>query len=677
MAKAINAIPYYNQLQSFDGVITQRTNKKGGRMSGWVQDLLVVAGTETASTNFRVTCKRYMAMTDNVSAFLVKLIDVTNSVGQHIDLMYALIMVDGDGTKKTTIPMQNNISYIDYNSRQDPPEYSTTSVYAPVAETSRLDTIFKNLGIDADVASRYADIYGALVTSVFMGDIWSTQRAITASLNSTPLFDLTNDVGVKDYINNGDTSTAIVDYSIDWTVYVNEGLTPPVKIVWRSPLIERGIESGAIDADNVYVKIYASYGVTDTTISNQLYTTGYATTNFLTVAQINNPPLADSIISPNPLVGKRGTCTVKFAARVVNENTSVGYVILSNIVGEHGVSTYGFNTLIDSSTITIIEGTGDDDDGYVPPPEDSDINSGETDSTDGYIAARAISTPYAITTDDLKSLAYNLWTGDFNKTIFNLNSSPLENIISCKCVPTTFTGSSELIVIGNFNTNILGAAVNSIKKVTLGTIDITPQYNSFLDYAPYTKTMIYIPFIGFKELDTSMVMDKTVKVEYIIDVITASCKALIYASDIYVQSFDGQCGVDIPLSASNRAQVEASYISGAVGAIGELVTGDVGGAVDKTISAAMTPYHYNTQGVYNPACGSCETKLCYVIIDRPTAQYPTNYGHLYGYPCNLTLPLSTLSGYTICGADIDLSDCAATETEKQQIIDLLTSGVYL
>ena len=85
-------------------------------------------------------------------------------------------------------------------------------------------------------------------------------------------------------------------------------------------------------------------------------------------------------------------------------------------------------------------------------------------------------------------------------------------------------------------------------------------------------------------------------------------------------SFDATAGIDIPITASNRAQVEASYIKSALSVGGSIASGNPLVAVGGLLESANAQYHYNTQGTFSPSCGFHDTRLAYVIYDRPTAQ---------------------------------------------------------
>lgn len=676
-----NALETFNNYTGFNSIVLNKKDSLGRAQSAWA------AGTAynpslTAAEKYNTTGLKLMAMQDDAFCFIVA---PTHTYPSNIGTMVSIIFVVGNGLTarpKLNLKQSKGSERFSNDKLTTNPFTNENISYPPTgAYNYNLADFLITYG-DADETIR--SVLGNIQAYHFSVPdfIWTdTQQYLAASYNDTPTFSPNDGEGILKYIQTGDDSARIYAYSVDWTVYLTDSNTPQIKLVWRSEILEQMFESGEESPDNVYINTYtyaANQGKEKQYIARAKYSDGFIRTSFLNVTEIQSQRLLEYFLQVSPLNNPEFN---DFPIMLYMElYTSKGlfsrcYVSMTYNKSYNGDKINDDNPL-DESTVTIIIGDGEDNSGYVPPINDDDTDGG-TASGGGLSGLNLLSTTYRINRDDLMNVSKQLWSSDFISAIRQVNSSPIENIISCKIVPYTINGTQEVIVLGNYNTKIIGHKASENVKITLGEINVSGSYNSFLDYSPYTKLTIFIPFVGFKELDTSQFMNKKLTVEYIIDIITASCKALLFANDIYIQSFEGQCGIDIPITASNRAQVEASYISGALGAIGELASGNISGAISGAIDTAMTQYHYNTQGAYNPSCGSYETRLCYLIVDRPTADYPTSYGHNFGYPCGLTKSLSSLHGFTKCGGDIDLSNCAATNAEKNEIVNLLTTGVFL
>ncbi len=396
------------------------------------------------------------------------------------------------------------------------------------------------------------------------------------------------------------------------------------------------------------------------------------------------------------------------------------------------------------------------DDGYtgvidvVDSDADADYDSGSGDlpedtitptSGTGVSIAGRFSTTYQVTPAQLKAISDYFWNDGadgFVSKYINAVNNPIESIISVGYLPISVTDSvgSASIFIGNVNltdqaSGCTGYVVdNTTRKITIGELEIPEVYSSFLDYQPYTNLTVFLPYIGFKTLPTNVFMGKTMKVEYVFDIITGACKALLYADGKYILSFDSDCMIRIPLTSSNNSDVFMQRLRSAVEAgvslmgasVGQISSGgtrttsgerfsrskadaskgyamkrtstwsetvskepttyhNFGGAVSQVMGAgldiAMAKHTYETFGGASSAVASVEPMSVYVIIDSPTVQYPATYNHNCGKPCELSKYLSSLNGYTEVDGGIDLNGIPCTDAEREEIHALLVSGVYL
>jgi hypothetical protein len=253
---------------------------------------------------------------------------------------------------------------------------------------------------------------------------------------------------------------------------------------------------------------------------------------------------------------------------------------------------------------------------------------------------------------------------------------PIENILSVKIFPFTFpSGSDSEIKLGNVAMGVNGQKLpnNYNYRHDIGSVSVTKQYNSFLDFAPYTKLMLYLPFYGVTELDCSVYMGRRLSVSYIIDVVVGSCLINVYANGILTNQFSSQVGVDIPITASNRAQVESAIVSNSLKSI---VTADIGGLADSLISGGFSKYHTQVSGSPSSACGMYAYKNPMIIVDRPSYSEIVGYSHSVGRICLQHKQIRSLRGYTEMSDSIDLTGIPATSTELEEIKNILTSGFY-
>lgn len=506
---------------------------------------------------------------------------------------------------------------------------------------------------------------------------------------SIPVFD--NEEEISKYIQTGDDSGKIKFFNTDWTLYIDGKSNPLYKLTWNC--------DGIKDMDTSFTTIniwVGTYNVFDDTFNDDDgtkfkevdYDKHSVKFSYSDLEKLVQQPL----IGHNPpsirvQLGYREFPTARFET-----STSMGcelyfdsqpqntlYTELGYLTMRDG--TWHRTTDGDGSTFTVKDGkegsdgyTDDNDNGY---NDGKDNDEKDTDTGDVSAGIGVLTSTFKMTKERLVQLGQFLWGSNIFDKFSLVNNNPIENIISCKSIPINTDGENQEIVLGNVATGVNGEKIsNNFSKQTIGSISITEHYHNFLDYAPYTNVILYLPYIGFKELDTTLVMNKTLQVIYTVDAITGGCLAQVYANSIRLYEFTGNVGIDIPITASNRAQVEAGYIQAGVGATTSALGGNISGAVTSLLNSATSQYHYSSTGNPSPMCVASTNRTCYVILDRPNYQNLKAFNHTRGRKCYLSKTISTLKGFTICDSNIDLSGINATDTEKEEIVNILSTGFF-
>ena len=519
----------------------------------------------------------------------------------------------------------------------------------------------------------------------------NTIKMFDAVQTTIPLFDYDDTDSINAYINNGDTSGAIKDASTKWNLYIDGTKNPLYKLTWNCADIPSSDTS----------KIKVLFCAQDDSAPNTYIVkdTKYYDYNSKSI-KLNYHDIHEAVWGDmGGLVKGAVTIIVQFeyfkTTTVVPKDTS-SYMycelypnetnghMYGNIgfckVGEH--STWFVKTDSgDGSTFTAHDGTKgsegytkDDDKGY------DDNKDKDDDDDDTHVLSSGIgvlTSTFHMTKERIVQLGQFLWGSSIFDQFSLINNNPIENIISCKAIPYAISGTTQEITLGNVKTGVNGEKISqNFSKQTIGSVAIAEHYKNFLDYAPYTNVIIYLPYIGFKELDTSLVMGKTLRIEYTLDVITGGCLAQIYVGKIRLYEFTGNIGVDISITASNRAQVESAYINAGVGVVSSAMSGNVTGAVNSIIGAATSQYHYSGTGNPNPSCVASTNRTCYVVIDRPQYQPLKAFNHTRGRMCCLSKTIGSLKGYTVCDGNIDISGISATDEEKEEIVNILSTGFF-
>lgn len=496
---------------------------------------------------------------------------------------------------------------------------------------------------------------------------------------------------LQKYIENGDTSGAIKNVSTEWNLYIDGTKNPLYKLTWDCPDVKSS------DTSKVKVLFCASDNmINDTYIVKDTHYYEYndksVKLNYHDIREAVWGDVGGGVKGPVTIIVQfeyfetttvvpKDTSAYMYCELYPNEKDGHMYGSIGFCkVGEH--STWFVKTDSgDSSTFTAHDGTSgsdgytkDDDKGY------DDNKDKDDDDTDTQVLSSGIgvlTSTFHMTKERLVQLGQFLWGSSIFDEFSLINNNPIENIISCKAIPYAISGTTQEITLGNVKTGVNGEKISqNFSKRTIGSVAIAEHYKNFLDYAPYTNVIIYLPYIGFKELDASLVMGKTIRIEYTLDVITGGCLAQIYVGKIRLYEFTGNIGVDISITASNRAQVESAYINAGVGVVSSAMSGNVTGAVNSIIGAATSQYHYSGTGNPNPSCVASTNRTCYVVIDRPQYQPLKAFNHTRGRMCCLSKTIGSLKGYTVCDGNIDISGISATDEEKDEIVNILSTGFF-
>ena len=190
-------------------------------------------------------------------------------------------------------------------------------------------------------------------------------------------------------------------------------------------------------------------------------------------------------------------------------------------------------------------------------------------------------------------------------------------------------------------------------------------------------------------IDTSECMGGTINVQYTIDFFTGMCVANVLCSKpdfvlpsgkalsyVHAQhAYQGNCAIQIPLSAVNYGSMIGSLINACTQGITNPVNGFIGLATE-AVGGGFRP-NVSSKGNIVANSGFCSVLYPYVRITRPITAEPYNYQEVMGYPSYINETLGQCEGLCICD-DIDLKGVAgATENELNKIRQYCKDGVYI
>lgn len=272
----------------------------------------------------------------------------------------------------------------------------------------------------------------------------------------------------------------------------------------------------------------------------------------------------------------------------------------------------------------------------------------------------------------------------------------------------------------------------------LGTVHLSRTFKDWRDFEPYTKLSIYLPYVGRFSLDLKKYYDKDINIRYYFDIRTGACAACLIANGILLDWFDGIIGTEMPITLtdySSYAQNQLNIImrNSAGGAVGIHHTGNEANAIGKYAIQADNRYlaehpaaadyskkmggisagqaaagaaQVGSLAVGAAVIGAVAMKTAFdlqkdgtagytksrpassAMINQFLPQYPTfmfeiqeidespYLNELYGRPSNASGSLGDFSGY-LEAEDVMLICPIATDNERQEIIDLVKSGIYI
>lgn len=250
-------------------------------------------------------------------------------------------------------------------------------------------------------------------------------------------------------------------------------------------------------------------------------------------------------------------------------------------------------------------------------------------------------------------------------------------------------------------TNILGVTT-PIPNYTLlggynnivdgGTLHLQAYYGNYADFTSMTY-QLYVPFVGFTTLRACDVVNKTLHLYYAVDFATGSAVAFVNSDDKLIYTSPCTVAGKIPLSTSDRnSQMinnTLSVLGGLSGLLGGVASGNVGGGVGALmggLGGLQMQTNYSNKGslssvnIYKLIPAFVErTRYDLFFPSNDSAYINARYQTAAGAPSTQfdTLLHCVDAGGFVQSDVVYLTSQTATETEKQQIIDLIKSGIYL
>lgn len=253
--------------------------------------------------------------------------------------------------------------------------------------------------------------------------------------------------------------------------------------------------------------------------------------------------------------------------------------------------------------------------------------------------------------------------------------------------------------IGKVNASLI-TTQDLIKPLTnLKLFEYTPsrRFNNFLDFSPYRKLTLYVPYFKELELDPQLVYGKTITGYLSVDFTNGEASLYIYAETLndklLIDVMNTKLGVEVSIGRTNAEEQARNRVLNNIEITGSILGSIVGAYTGQPLITAasiakgvstINKVLSNEVSRMTGYSGSSGTRNClpidktiYIIDEYATVVYNVD-AHLQGKPLQEVKSLSTLSGFTKVGEiHFDPKGSDIYGDEISEIVSLLHAGVIL
>lgn len=369
-----------------------------------------------------------------------------------------------------------------------------------------------------------------------------------------------------------------------------------------------------------------------------------------------------------------------------------------------------------------------EEDGPTPIPTENKYSGDSTDNSFTRTFSIKGVQYYALNENLLSNFIQRLWSqpksfydaiqiaGKQTNSIFDYVESlryyPIAWDFSSQNTEPVHFGTGAVLLESDSQTAVqLSTANSQITSYIIGGFNLSESKyhwrNNFLDYAPYTKISIYLPYVGTVELDSATIASNgpissaTITIQICLDITTGCLTYYVKnGSDVVLAQKTTKIAIDLPLSGNDSVQQSAAILRaqfnttkqvlgsalapvaaigqgnpvGALQSIGNLYSSVGSAYLENSLAKKQVPVEIQSQG--GVASNIFRVQTPYLTIHRQKYSNPSNYGHTVGFLAEETYTIKNIDGFTTC-RNVDVSRISkAIEKEKAQIKKILESGFY-
>ena len=297
------------------------------------------------------------------------------------------------------------------------------------------------------------------------------------------------------------------------------------------------------------------------------------------------------------------------------------------------------------------------------------------------------------------------------------NANPMESVLGCLYFPfdlSTICPNAVAVTdiyFGSYKMENVSAnkVIHRSGYKELGSTFIKPTFYNWLDYKAM-HIYLYLAYIGFVELDINKYLNKWLKIIYMVDIHSGECEVSLLADGLLMDTYSGQIGIKQPITYNDLATYFQSQITALRNGVMSAVGGPIAGAgTGAQVGSSGGPYgmlagavtgaslgqmvgnangmwqgwkvaHTKpplfSKGGYSSEIGANMPQYCFLVFMYNDVEIPENLLSLYGKPSNKSGRVADFSGFLSTNY-VKLQCATATDEEKNEIVSLLNSGIYI
>lgn len=311
---------------------------------------------------------------------------------------------------------------------------------------------------------------------------------------------------------------------------------------------------------------------------------------------------------------------------------------------------------------------------------------------------------HQLLSDDIQHIFALLYDDNFISRYTTSIFNPLSAVLSLHLLPQRLVDPQELTtpltlsgynISSNLPTPKNFPVVSTLKSEHIGDVDLDAT-DTFLDYAPYTRAYLHLPYIGVVDIDINSIAAGTISVDYITDATTGNCAAFVWCSDrdgvhTYKYVATGNAAYTMPMFAAQQdGAAVGKIVNSTLGLAMSAISGNAAGAISAAggiaggiFDAATTQRNTQVTGSFSGNASLISDTVCWLEIVRPVWAEPEHFQQLDGLPSMLSGTIASFSDYGdaysgyLRVVDLETDGIQAAQDELTEIETLLRSGIFV